>query len=430
MGINNRQRRAAKRRKRRGDAAGSGPSRGLGRNRVNAQDGVTERAAAAKFLTAVLAVLDADRPAARGYAELLTGPTSPVALPAAVATLSDLLRTVVSAVLRAGWSPFDLAELSRRKLTGRHLPALAGLLATEADRYPSDLVAPAWRDELFALGAPEQLDLWSVDGLEVALGLAAVVAALPPIPQQLPPPGTRGPVGATTRSDANVLAKVRSLLAKAESTEFAEEADALSAKAQELISRYALDRLVAEVGHDDGAEPIRGRRIWVEPPYVLAKATLIDVVACANRCRVVTSEQLGFCTVVGDPDDLEAVELLATSLLVQANAAMLRCGRTTNGQRSSRSPSFRRSFLLAYATRIGERLTAATETAAADTGRGAALVPVLRRHAERVDEATGRMFPRIVTRETRISNGLGWAAGRAAADLALLDTNLQVTAQR
>jgi len=28
-----------------------------------------------------------------------------------------------------------------------------------------------------------------------------------------------------------------------------------------------------------------------------------------------------------------------------------------------------------------------------------------------------------------VSNGLGWAAGREAADLALLDTNLEVTAE-
>ena len=48
--------------------------------------------------------------------------------------------------------------------------------------------------------------------------------------------------------------------------------------------------------------------------------------AQANRCRVVWSKDLGLVTVIGFPADLDAVELLFTSLLVQANTAMLRAG--------------------------------------------------------------------------------------------------------
>jgi hypothetical protein len=37
------------------------------------------------------------------------------------------------------------------------------------------------------------------------------------------------------------------------------------------------------------------------------------------------------------------------------------------------------------------------------------------------------MFPQTVSREVSVSNGMGWAAGRAAADLALLDARLNIT---
>jgi len=65
----------------------------------------------------------------------------------------------------------------------------------------------------------------------------------------------------------------------------------------------------------------------MDAPYTTAKAHLVQVVATANRCRAVWSEKLGFITVVGAETDLDLVELLSTSLLVQANRAMLGAGR-------------------------------------------------------------------------------------------------------
>ncbi len=119
------------------------------------------------------------------------------------------------------------------------------------------------------------------------------------------------------------------------------------------------------------------RRLWIDAPYVLPKALLIDAVARANRCRAVLLEQIGCSTVIGHPQDLAAVELLSTSLLVQANAAMLRCGQQADCQGVSRTTSFRRAFLVSYATRIGERLRAADHRAVHECSRSGKLVPVL-----------------------------------------------------
>lgn len=434
MGVNNRQRRAAKRRKRaegrRGHPGGVGAPPGWfsdwpsGSSTHRRDDHVLATA----LLVQAVAATEADRAAARTHAELLAGPGSPVSPLAVAGAVEALLEDQVHAVTHEGWTPSDLAEVLRRRLSARHLPPLAALLAAQADRHPGERVATAWRDELNGLGPAQRADATTPDGLELALGLCALLGGLPPITTLIPPPGS--PVvaaSATTAASSRVLSRVRALLAKAESTEFPEEAEALSAKAQELISRQALDRLLTEAEHHRGGEPVTARRLWIEPPYVLAKGVLVAAVAEANRCQSVLSEQLGFSAVVGEAGDLDAVELLVTSLLVQANAAMLACGRRAGAGGMSRTTSFRRSFLVAYATRIGERLRSATHDATEQTGRAGELVPVLRRQAEQVEAARDALFPDLVMRRTTATNGHGWAAGRAAADLALLDANLEIT---
>jgi hypothetical protein len=240
--------------------------------------------------------------------------------------------------------------------------------------------------------------------------------------------------------------EVRGLLAKAESTGFAEEAEALSAKAQELMSRYALERALVDADADD-TEPVTARRLWLDAPYVDAKSVLVNAVASANRCRAVFSKQLGFVTVLGDDIDLDTVETLTTSLLVQATRAMLAGGRQKSAYGVSRTRSYRQSFLVAYATRIGERLQAATAEAVAETeaaakagtfpaGAGSAptrdsqLLPVLAARERAVDELCTQLFPKLVARRTSVSNAAGVAAGRAAADLAVLDAGRPLEARR
>lgn len=429
MGVNNRARRAAKRRKRSGGRGGGrqggAPFSPYAGNDAAADDNFV----AAALVTQAVNECAVDPRTAGEQAALLLG--SRLAPGLVAGTVGHLLTTLVVTVVRSGWSPGDLAEITRRRLSGDHIPALAALLTTERDRHPADRVAEAWDADLERLGPLEAGNLRTPTGLEQALGLAGVFALLPAVTVLIPPPGTRatwhGTVGGMP--DDRQLARVRALLAKAESTEFEEEADALSAKAQELISRYALERLVDEAKSVSGPVPVTARRLWIDPPYVFPKGMLINAVASANRCESVVAEELGFSTVIGEWRDLDAVELLATSLLVQANIAMLRHGRLTDRGGTSRTTSFRRSFLIAYATRIGERLRTATEGAGEQAGRAGELVPVLARRAQQVTAARDEMFPRLHQRETSISNGHGWAAGRAAADLALVDSRGEVTSE-
>jgi hypothetical protein len=256
--------------------------------------------------------------------------------------------------------------------------------------------------------------------LTVVLRVLALLGTLPPLEPLLPLPGARRHTPTTAGEvDEKALARVRALLAKAEATEFHEEAEALSAKAQELMSRYSLHQAVAD--HDCGRAPVAAaRRMWIDSPYPGAKALLVQAVATANRCRTVWTEKLGFVTVVGAETELDLVELLTTSLLVQANRAMLTAGRQVSSRGQARTRSFRQSFLVAYATRIGERLDTTNAAVTAEVA-DSRLLPVLAAHSRAADELTDRLFPAMVHRPISVSNRAGWGAGRAAADLALLD---------
>lgn len=293
---------------------------------------------------------------------------------------------------RGGWSTEDLAELVARRVGEEH----AGVLVD-------------WRP-------PAHLDL---EELAPRLHLAALLMVLPLGATGVAPSAPARP--AVSQENAKRLATVRGLLAKAERTSFDEEADALSAKAQELISKHALEQLLQHDQATSGSAPVPVRRIWLDPPYLLAKAMMVDVVATANRCRCLVAESVGLCSVIGAPTDLDAVELLATSLLVQANRSMLRHGRYVDQTGTSKTRSFRQSFLVSFATRVGQRLHEVNQDAVDASGSRDSLLPALRQHSERIDDAFTTMFPQTVPTSTPVTNGAGWAAGHVAADLAQLD---------
>jgi hypothetical protein len=226
-------------------------------------------------------------------------------------------------------------------------------------------------------------------------------------------------------TDARVLDRVRGLLAKAESTEYPAEAEALTAKAQELMARHAIDAILVESGRPAGGPT--DLRIDLPAPYAKGKFHLLAAVGAANRCRVVGSARFDWARVVGYPADVEAVEVLFTSLLVQATTAMLAEGAQRDARGRSRTRSFRSAFLLAYAFRIGERLQEvdreATATAAAEHPT---LLPVLASREEAIDRFVEETFGRLRSTRVSVSNGEGFAAGVSAADAADLGRTSQL----
>jgi hypothetical protein len=357
--------------------------------------------------------------------------------------VESALSVGVCAAWVSGWLPADLRELTRRTLEPVAARVVAEAIVVDSRRYAPATVHPRWQTAVDAVAAEIGAEVERVgmagcaagSGASRAQALAAVLRALgvlvrlPVLERLLPLPGALphsvvfgGVFGGAADGavDHKVLAKVRALLAKAESTDYPDEAEALSAKAQELMSRHSLQHALLD--HDRGRVPeAGGRRLWMEAPYPGAKALLVQAVATANRCRTVWRADPGFVTVVGPDTELDIVELLSTSLLVQANRAMLAAGRQATRGGTSRTRSFRQSFLIAYAARIGERLTAASEAATTEVAARERLLPVLAARSRAADETIGRLFPRVVQRAVSVSNAAGWRAGRAAADLAELD---------
>jgi hypothetical protein len=233
---------------------------------------------------------------------------------------------------------------------------------------------------------------------------------------------TRSAPGGGAAPDARILEKVRHLLSKAESTTFADEADACTAKAQELLSRYSIDSAALQMTAPRQEAQAAVRRLWIDEPYIMAKAHLLHVVCQANRCRSVMDEELGLATLVGHDDDVETVEILFTSLLVQATTQMTAAGRKTDRFGRSRTRVFRRTFLVAFAARIGQRLRATQQEAvsAAAAVHGSGLLPVLASRSSAADDVVAELFPTTVSHRSSANDYEGWVAGTAAADLATL----------
>ncbi|MFI6337897.1 DUF2786 domain-containing protein [Streptomyces sp. NPDC050535] len=340
-----------------------------------------------------------------------TGASMLAADPASDAELARRGEEFVAGAWRRGWEPADVVRFVRRELEDVHVRLAAELIRGESGRDKPR--GPRWAaqlEDLDATGPAPRGDRFSF--ATAALELYRLLLRLPSIEPLDVPEGA----AAAAPKDSRMLTRIRALLAKAEATGFPEEAEALSAKAQELMARHSIDEaLLAARTHAKDAPG--ACRIGVEPPYETAKAVLLDAVAGANRCRAVWNDFLGFSTVVGFEPDLEAVELLYTSLLVQATAAMTKAEAAQRAGGRKRTKTFRQSFLAAYAHRIGDRLASVSEGQVASTE--GELLPVLVARDVAVADQLERMFPATVTTRLRgVTDAAGWEEGAAAADRA------------
>jgi hypothetical protein len=236
--------------------------------------------------------------------------------------------------------------------------------------------------------------------------------------------------------DPGTLAKVRKLLAKAEDpAATAEEAETYTAKAAELMATYGIDRaLLAEERPD--SDCVGDRVVVLDAPYALDKASLLSSVAFALRCRAVrrirhvgprATKQVSI-HLFGFDSDLLRVEILFTSLLVQAQTALVR----VDAPPWESLAAYRRSWLAGFTAAVARRLQEAEERAAREaqeTREGSAATStraarersvalVLVDRSARVEAAVDAEYPRLGTARTRRLSGSGsrsgWQAGQRA----------------
>jgi len=230
----------------------------------------------------------------------------------------------------------------------------------------------------------------------------------------------------------HILVRIRKILAKAENpAASAEEAEAYTAKAAELIAKYGIDRaLLAQ--RDPTSDAVGDRVVVLDPPYALDKANLLQEVAVQLRCASIQRtrylagvKQLSI-HLFGFTSDLERTELLYTSLLLQATTGL---ARTTPPWGESVA-AFRRSWLAGFTSAVANRLreaeTRAQQQAAEQTGRTAeegerSVALVLADRTKEAAEAMQDAYPYRRQVPPRSLSGSGRGFGYLAGSRADLD---------
>jgi hypothetical protein len=230
---------------------------------------------------------------------------------------------------------------------------------------------------------------------------------------------------APTKTHTELLSTIRSLLAKAEASTFPSEAEAFTAKATELMTRYAIDQALLADAAPEADTNVIERRLRLYRPFIPQKAVLVHGVAEIFGCKAIRlgkgGEDAGELTaLIGFATEVELVETLVTSLLVQLTTAMT--STSVEARTAAEVASWRRSFIMGYCTTVLNRLrvehhAAVKEEQVRHTSQSVELVLVDR--AERVEPGFRKRYPQV--RQSRVSAGrslagrtAGGAAGRRA----------------
>ncbi|MGP5110571.1 DUF2786 domain-containing protein [Corynebacterium casei] len=230
--------------------------------------------------------------------------------------------------------------------------------------------------------------------------------------------------------------KIQALLAKAESTQFEDEADALIAKAQNLRQQYRIDSVLEDL--ENSAEEIVALRARISAPWVKHQHSLLCSVAYANGGTAVLLSDFGICTVMATRDDAEHIIDLFTSLNRQRAWFMKNSEGAKLAAADGETASYRRSFILAYATKIRELLhdanveAAKAQQKASDAAKDAGAdedidkqrayeivsraLPVLARRQAEAEDALHDLFPNLSSMNLSANHMRGIIDGVDAAE--------------
>lgn len=256
-----------------------------------------------------------------------------------------------------------------------------------------------------------------------------------------------------TNRRTNYLEKVRKLLFQAEDAGCTpEEAKAFSSKAQSLMEKYSFSLLELEVCGQRQRDEIIEKTIFIPAPYAKAKQDLFFRIARANGvhlavssdCRRAKYEKVpdetdprgyrnkvvcdakgkyvrgGYVYLTGFRTDIENLELMLVSLLVQATNEVL----SVEVPSWENTKSFRNSFFYGYSHAIGSRLSEVKrevqkeEVVRFQQQQGSDLLPVLASRKAQLDAEIEKKYrgSRGSVSGFNYSRGTnGYGTGRTAA---------------
>jgi hypothetical protein len=222
-----------------------------------------------------------------------------------------------------------------------------------------------------------------------------------------------------------LLDRVRKLLAKAEDPGVTEaEAESYNTKAAELIARYGIDRAMLAADRAE-ADEITQLDLALHSPYSMDKAHLASCIAQPLRCHTLMYRQgrtVRSVSVFGFRSDLERVELLFTSLLLQVTSQLARVRPHFGDSLAAYRRTWFAGFSTAVLTRLGDAENRATREHAATTATGRSTELVLRDRNALVQEAFDTRYGDVRHQGRRRLTGTGYGDGYGAGRRANLHT--------
>jgi hypothetical protein len=229
-------------------------------------------------------------------------------------------------------------------------------------------------------------------------------------------PTTAQPTPLQADAPDHLLDRVRKLLAKAEAEGVtAAEAQALTAKAAELMAKYGIDRVLLAARRPETDKP-DDRVVEIYNPWARVQAHLLCGLAAAMRCQcILLPTRVGQrIHVFGYASDIERADVLYTSVLIQMWHGLV-ATEVPAAARSARA--WRRSWLVGFASAVIARVRAAERqaeqsAAQAPASGSAPAALVLADRALVIRRNVARAYP--ATRTTRVTyTGSGYGAGYA-----------------
>jgi len=212
-----------------------------------------------------------------------------------------------------------------------------------------------------------------------------------------------------------LLDRVRKLLAKAEADGVTvAEAQALTAKAAELMAKYGIDRALLAAQRPETDRP-SNRLVDIYNPWARVQAHLLCGLASALRCQCIllpAGEGDQRVHMFGYESDLERTDMLYTSVLVQMWHGLIAADVPA---RASSVRAWRRSWLLGFAEAVTTRVRAAEERAertasSVPAGAKSSAALVLADRSLVIRRNVAAAYP--VTRTARLTySGSGYGAG-------------------
>jgi hypothetical protein len=219
-------------------------------------------------------------------------------------------------------------------------------------------------------------------------------------------------------SDDAKIKRIQALLAKAERTDSTHEAEALFAKAQHLMTVYAIEEI--EIHGDKGShEKIVTEELNFNTPNTAWHILFLHVGEANNVSSIKSWSRQGGRNkgdqriVVGRPSDIAFTKMLYASLMMHCERQLSIAREVSKSLYGGKA--YGQSFRMGYVRRIKERLEEAKRSATEEAMPGTALVLY-----DRLNESKATLEANFKVRTTSvvISHGDGYATGKRAANSA------------